>query len=129
MRVLVTGAEGQLARSLFERGAAHPQIDLVVLGRPKLDLEIPGSGTQAVADVRPDAVINAAAYTAVDQAEDEPDRALRINAAAAGSISARFIQISTDYVFDGRGDGPYAEDAKPNPLGVYGRTKLAGEEA
>src|SRR5215217_6337720 len=102
MRVLVTGAEGQLARSLFERGAAHPQIDLVVLGRPKLDLEIPGSGTQAVADVRPDAVINAAAYTAVDQAEDEPDRALRINteaagevAAAAESISARFIQIST----------------------------------
>jgi dTDP-4-dehydrorhamnose reductase len=136
MRVLVTGAEGQLARSLVERGAAHPQIEVIALGRPKLDLEVPGSGAHAVADVRPDAVINAAAYTAVDQAEDEPDRAFRINAEAAGevaaaaeSIGARFIEISTDYVFDGRGDGPYAEDAKPNPLGVYGRTKLAGEVA
>jgi dTDP-4-dehydrorhamnose reductase len=136
MRVLVTGVEGQLARSLVERGAARPQIEVIAIGRPRLDLEIPGSGAQAIADVQPDVVINAAAYTAVDQAEDEPDRAFRINAEAAGemaaateSFGARFIQISTDYVFDGRKDGPYAEDAKPNPLGIYGRTKLAGEEA
>lgn len=136
MRVLVTGRVGQLARSLVERGAGHPQIEVIALGRPQLDLEIAGSATKAIANVRPDVVINAAAYTAVDQAEDERDRANRINAEAAGEIAgatvgigARVIQISTDYVFDGRADGAYAEDEKPNPLGVYGRTKLAGEEA
>jgi dTDP-4-dehydrorhamnose reductase len=136
MKVLVTGAEGQLARSLVERGAVHPEIEIIALGRPRLDLETPRSGAPAIADVRPDVVINAAAYTAVDQAEDEPDRAHRINAeaageiaAAAGRVGARLVQISTDYVFDGRATGTYAEDATPNPLGVYGRTKLAGEEA
>ena len=83
----------------------------------------------------PDVVINAAAYTAVDQAEDEPERAARINgdaagevAAAAARIGATVIQISTDYVFDGRGEGPYKQGAATNPLGMYGRTKLAGEE-
>jgi dTDP-4-dehydrorhamnose reductase len=135
MRVLVTGAQGQLARSIVERAAAHPQSEIIALGRPQLDLEVAGSGEQAIGAVRPDVVINAAAYTAVDQAEDEPERAQRINAeaarevaAAAATIGARVIQISTDYVFDGRADGAYAEDAAPNPLGVYGRTKLAGEE-
>ncbi len=134
--MLVTGAQGQLAKSIAERGTAHPEIELVALGRSRLDLKIPGNGAGAIADVRPDVVINAAAYTAVDQAEDEPERAYRINAeaarevaAAAAVIGARIIQLSTDYVFDGRASGPYAEDAKPNPLGVYGRTKLAGEEA
>ena len=78
-------------------------------------------------------MINAAAYTAVDLAEDEPERAFRVNADAAGEIAtatagkARLIQISTDYVFDGRAEGPYREDAEPNPLNVYGRSKLAGE--
>jgi dTDP-4-dehydrorhamnose reductase len=136
MKVLVTGTTGQIARSLVERGAAHPQIELIALGRPHLDLEIAGKAAQAIADVRPDVVINAAAYTAVDQSEVESDRANRINAegagevaAAAEAIGARVIQISTDYVFDGRADRPYTEDQKPNPLGAYGRTKLAGEEA
>jgi dTDP-4-dehydrorhamnose reductase len=135
MRVLVTGAQGQLVRSIVERAAVHPQSEIIALGRPQLDLEIAGNGEQAIAAVRPDVVINAAAYTAVDQAEDEPERARRINAeaaaevaAAAARVGARVIQISTDYVFDGRADGPYAEDTAPNPLGVYGRTKLAGEE-
>ena len=136
MRVLVTGAMGQIARSLVERGAAHPQIELIAVGRPQLDLEIAGNAARAIAAIRPDVVINAAAFTAVDQAEDESERANRINAegagevaAAAGAIGARVIQISTDYVFDGRAHRPYTGDEKPNPLGAYGRSKLAGEEA
>jgi len=133
MKVLVTGTEGQLARSLVERAGLHPGIELV--GRPKLDLQVPGSAAGAIADAAPDIVINAAAYTAVDQAEDEPERVFRINADAAGEIAAAaarvgaaVIQLSTDYVFDGRGEGAYREDAPVNPLGIYGRSKLAGEE-
>jgi dTDP-4-dehydrorhamnose reductase len=135
MKVLVTGTEGQLARSLVERGALHSEIELVTLGRPKLDLEQSGSGAAAVAQIAPDIIINAAAYTAVDQAEDESERAFRINADAAGEIAAAaakagapVIQLSTDYVFDGNGSGVYSEDAPVSPLGVYGRSKLAGEE-
>ena len=134
MRVLVTGAQGQLARSLVERPAARPEFEIIALGRPQLDLEIAGSGEEAIGAIRPEVVINAAAYTGVDQAEDEPERAHRINTEAAGEIAAAaarcgapVIQISTDYVFDGRGEGGYTEDSVPSPLGVYGRTKLAGE--
>jgi dTDP-4-dehydrorhamnose reductase len=135
MRILVTGNQGQLARSLIERAAPHPDIELVAVGRPDLDLEIAGSAAAAIAEARPDIVINAAAYTAVDQAEDEPERAFRINGDAAGEVAgaaartgAAVIQMSTDYVFDGLGEGPYQEDAAVNPLGAYGRSKLAGEE-
>jgi dTDP-4-dehydrorhamnose reductase len=135
MKVLVTGTEGQLARSLVERAGRRPGIHLVAIGRPKLDMESRGSAAAAIADAAPDVVINAAAYTAVDQAEDEPERAFRINGDAAGEVAeaaaragAAVIQLSTDYVFDGRGEGPYREDAPVNPLGVYGRSKLAGEE-
>ena len=135
MKVLVTGVQGQLARSLVERAAAGSRIEIIALGRPEIDLEIAGSAEAAVTAIRPEVVINTAAYTAVDQAEDEPERAFRINTEAAGEIAAAgrrvgapIIQISTDYVFDGRADGPYVEDATPNPLGAYGRSKLAGEE-
>jgi dTDP-4-dehydrorhamnose reductase len=135
MKLLVTGTEGQLARSLAERVRLHPAIELVACGRPELDLEVAGSAAAAIARAAPDIVINAAAYTAVDQAEDEPGRAFRINADAAGEVAAAaanvgaaVIQLSTDYVFDGQGSGPYREDAQVNPLGVYGRSKLAGEE-
>lgn len=135
MKVLVTGSQGQLARSLAERAVNHPQIELVTAGRPELDLAVPGSGEAAVRSIAPDVVINAAAYTAVDQAEDEPDRAMRVNGEAAGelagaarAIGAPIIQISTDYVFDGHSAAPYAEDAPTNPIGAYGRSKLAGEE-
>lgn len=135
MKILVTGTEGQVARSLVERSARHPDVELVAIGRPELDLERPGSAASAIARAAPDVVINAAAYTAVDQAEDEPERAFRINADAAGEVAegaararAAVIQISTDYVFDGQGEGAYREDAAVNPLGVYGRSKLAGEE-
>src|SRR5438874_480261 len=135
MKVLVTGSSGQLAQSLAERARLHPEIELIACGRPQLDLEVAGSARVAIADRAPDVVINAAAYTAVDQAEDEPDRAFRINADGAGEIAAAaaeagaaVIQLSTDYVFDGSAPGPYREDAPVNPLGVYGRSKLAGEE-
>ncbi|MEO8453811.1 MAG: dTDP-4-dehydrorhamnose reductase [Sphingomicrobium sp.] len=133
MKVLVIGSSGQLARSLVERAQGRAGIELVAVGRPQIDLEIPDSAARAVAAAGPDVVINAAAYTAVDQAEDEPVRAYRINAEAAGEIAAatagnaRLIHISTDYVFDGRAEGAYAEDAATSPLNVYGQGKLAGE--
>lgn len=134
MRVLVTGREGQLARSLAERASALPGLSLQAVGRPGLDLERPESIAAAIAAAAPDVVVNAAAYTAVDQAEDEPERAFRINGAAAGEVAAaarragaRIIQVSTDYVFDGTGTGAYAESAPTRPLGVYGRSKLEGE--
>lgn len=132
----MTGRDGQLARSLIERAAELDSLTLVALGRPGLDLERPESIGPAIREARPDLVINAAAYTAVDQAEDEPERAFRINCDAAGEVAAAaaaagapIIQISTDYVFDGRSNRAYAEDAQTNPLGVYGNSKLAGEEA
>ena len=135
MKVLVTGREGQLARCLVDRSTGLEGIELVAVGRPELDLEVPGSAARAVTDFSPDVVINAAAYTAVDQAEDEAERAFRINAEAAGDVAAAareagaaVIQISTDYVFDGFSAEPYREDAATHPLGVYGRSKLAGEE-
>lgn len=134
MKILVTGSQGQLVRSLAERGEGRAGIELIVAGRPELDLERPGSAGSIVAAAAPDVVINAAAYTAVDQAEDEPDRAMRINGDAAGEVAAAakaagaaIIQISTDYVFDGRADQPYAEDAPVHPLGAYGRSKRDGE--
>ncbi len=131
MKVLVTGREGQLVRSLRERGAGH---DILALGRPELDLEVAGSARAAILAHRPDVVINAAAYTNVDAAEDDVARATRINGEAAGEVAAAardvgapVIQISTDYVFDGNAVGAYAEDAATNPVGAYGRSKLLGE--
>lgn len=132
MKLLVTGREGQLVRSLLECGGGH---EIVALGRPELDLEVEGSARAAILSHRPDIVINAAAYTNVDSAEDEPARAMRINGEAAGEVAAAarevdapVIQISTDYVFDGTATGPYAEDAPTNPIGAYGRSKLLGEQ-
>jgi dTDP-4-dehydrorhamnose reductase len=119
----------------LERGQGVEGIELIALGRPELDLECPGSVAQAVARAAPDVVVSAAAYTAVDQAEDEPERAFRVNgeapgelAAAARKVGAPIIHLSTDYVFDGEAGEPYSEDAPPNPIGVYGRSKLFGEE-
>lgn len=136
MRILVTGKEGQLARALAAAAASRPDLQVVFAGRPELDLERPGGLGPAVRAAAPDLVINAAAWTAVDQAEDEPERAFRINADAAGELAraARqaglpMIQISTDYVFDGGGEDPYAPIDAPNPQTVYGRSKLAGEVA
>jgi dTDP-4-dehydrorhamnose reductase len=134
VKLLVAGARGQVARALVERAAGWPGIELLAIGRPQLDLERPGSAAELVADVAPDIVINAAALTAVDQAEGESARAFRINSDGAGELAsaaaargAPIVQLSTDYVFNGYADGAYAEDAAPEPLNVYGHSKLAGE--
>ncbi len=132
MKILVTGRHGQLAQSLAERGGG----DVLLMGRPEIDLAIPGSARSAILTARPSLIVNAAAFTAVDLAETEEAAAHRINADGAGEVAAAarelrvpIIHISTDYVFDGRATAPYAEETAPAPINVYGRTKLAGEEA
>lgn len=134
MRVLVTGAGGQVGRSLLDTAPA----DMEVIGCRHADLDIADAeGVRAfVAKHRPNLIINAAAYTAVDKAESEPDFAQRINAEgprhlsrAARASGARLIHISTDFVFDGAASVPYRPDAATNPLNVYGRTKRDGELA
>jgi dTDP-4-dehydrorhamnose reductase len=133
--ILVAGKTGQLARSLAEEAVLRGVV-LIAMERPHLDLTDPGSVERAVAATAPRAIINAAAYTAVDQAEAEPALAFALNrdgaarlAAAAAQRGVPFIHLSTDYVFDGRKDAPYREDDAPAPLGVYGRSKLEGERA
>lgn len=133
MRILVTGREGQVARSLAARGARH---ELIFAGRPELDLAEPASIEPLVTAVAPDLIVSAAAYTAVDKAEDEPEAAMAVNcdgpaalARAAARIGAPIVHLSTDYVFDGGLDRPWREDDPVAPLGVYGETKLAGERA
>lgn len=132
MKILVIGRHGQLAQSLAERGGD----EVVLMGRPDIDLAMPGSAEDAIVRALPDMVVNAAAYTAVDRAETEEELARRINVDAVAEIAAvtndraiPLVHISTDYVFDGRATRPYVETDPANPLGVYGRTKLAGEEA
>ena len=131
MTILVTGRHGQLAQSLAERGGG----DILLIGRPDLDLAIPGSARTFILAARPDLVVNAAAFTAVDRAETEEAAAHRINAdgasevaGAARELGVPVIHISTDYVFDGRATEPYGETAGTAPINAYGRTKLAGEE-
>jgi dTDP-4-dehydrorhamnose reductase len=135
MRVVVTGRNGQVARALQER-APEAGISIVALGRPEFELERPETLAPALDAARPDIVVNAAAYTAVDLAESEEDIALTVNGAAAGAIAAAaralgvpVIQLSTDYVFDGRLQRPYREDDATAPVSAYGRSKLAGELA
>jgi dTDP-4-dehydrorhamnose reductase len=111
-------------------------MEMVFAARPELDLEHPGKIRDAVSTIKPDLVINAAAYTAVDRAEQEEKLAFVVNCDAAGELSKAtsrsgipMIQISTDYVFDGASAAPYGETDAPNPQTVYGRSKLAGEQA
>ena len=138
MKILVTGRLGQVAQSLVERAARHPSIELITLGRPELDLFNPETVMSAISAVkpRPDVVVSAAAYTAVDQAEEEPERAHAVNAlgagavaAAAANVGASVIHLSTDYVFSGGKEVAYSETDLADPQGVYGRTKLEGERA
>jgi dTDP-4-dehydrorhamnose reductase len=134
LRLAVTGAGGQLARALAEAAAADASLSVVFLARPALDLASVADPEPALRAARADALINAAAYTAVDQAESEPDLAMRINgeapaflARAARRLGMPMVQLSTDYVFDGAADRPYREQDEPAPQTAYGRSKLAGE--
>ncbi|TGT41339.1 dTDP-4-dehydrorhamnose reductase [Mesorhizobium sp. M8A.F.Ca.ET.165.01.1.1] len=136
MRLLVTGRDGQVAASLLEAGQARAGVEVVAIGRPELDLARPDTVIDAITAARPDIVVSAAAYTAVDQAEDEPDLAFAVNATGAGKVAeaaARLgvpiIHLSTDYVFDGSAPRAYVETDPTAPLGVYGASKLAGEQA
>lgn len=135
MRVLVTGATGQLGHEVIKqlRDTAH---EVIAPLRSELDLLRPEGIAAVIENHRPDQVINCAAYTAVDRAESEPQAAFTINrdapAALAAAVSAtggRLLQVSTDFVFDGKQSRPYTEEDVPAPLGVYGQSKRAGEQA
>ena len=134
MRVLITGATGQLGRAL---AAAAPRGTVVrACGHAELDVAQETAVRAACADFAPELIINAAAFTRVDDAEHDPEAAARANttgpqvlAAACRAAGAWLTQVSTDFVFDGRQGQPYGTGAQPGPLSVYGRTKLAGEIA
>jgi dTDP-4-dehydrorhamnose reductase len=135
MRILVLGQKGQIAQSLSE--ASHSRgLILRAFGRPELDIRDRTSIDRAIRFFDPDILVNAAAYTAVDQAEREPETAFSINrdgaghaAQAASDAGLPIIHISTDYVFDGKSPSPYSEHDVTAPLNVYGRSKLEGEYA
>lgn len=131
-RILLTGAEGQVGKEL--QLCLTPLGEVLALGRNQLDLTQPAQIEGHVHAFQPTHIINAAAYTAVDKAESEPELATAINATAptqlaqlAQSVGASFAHISTDYVFNGSKGSPYLEDDPTQPLGVYGQTKLKGE--
>jgi dTDP-4-dehydrorhamnose reductase len=136
LRIVVTGREGQVVRSLVEH-SAFADLEVVPIGRPELDLAGPGDQiVAALAGARPDVIISAAAYTQVDKAEREREIVFAINergpralAKAARELGVPLIHLSTDYVFDGSKAEPYTEDDQTHPTGVYGASKLAGEQA
>jgi len=132
VRLLVAGAHGQLGRELVRAARGH---EVLALGADKLDITDALAVSECIGAFRPDVVVNAAAYTAVDQAEYDRDRAFSINrdgpshlASACDVAGILFVHVSTDYVFDGKKIGAYVESDIPNPLSVYGASKLAGEE-
>lgn len=135
MHILLFGASGQVGRETID-AATRRRLRLSALSRAEVDLSAPGAGAAAIARLRPGAIINAAAWTAVDKAETETAAARRLNAeapaelaAAAKAAGARFVHLSTDYVFDGSASAPIDENAPASPLNVYGATKLEGERA
>ena len=134
MRVMVLGAGGMLGHDLV--ATAPPEVTLFAFSRTQLDITHSDAVAATLGDVRPDVVINAAAYTAVDRAESEVAASLRVNGAAVGALGrmaraagARVIHFSTDYVFDGQATRPYREDSPTDPVNAYGTSKLAGETA
>lgn len=130
-RLLLIGGSGQLGTAIRQR---WENFEIVAPSRTELDIEQSAQLRAAIERVRPNVVLNAAAFHDVDRCEDEPERAFAINAVAVGAAAAHardcgavFITISTDYVFDGAATAPYAEDCAPRPLSIYGVSKLAGE--
>ena len=133
-KILLIGKEGQVGGELSS--LLRPLGELILCGEEDLDLTQEDRIREKLRDIQPHVIVNAAAYTAVDQAEEQPDLAMAINGTApsilaeeAKKLGAALVHFSTDYVFDGEKPGPYTEEDAPNPLGVYGRTKLAGDEA
>lgn len=133
-RILLIGKDGQLGWDLIE--ILQPIGELMAVGRDTVDLTAPEQVRYAIRSYQPQVIINAAAYTAVDKAESEPDLAEMINAVTPGvmaeeaqRLQATLIHVSTDYVFDGAKNTPYTETDAINPIGVYGQTKLRGEQA
>jgi len=132
IKVLLTGKDGQLGKSLTEKIPAHYSV--IALGRQQLDLSDEEACRQAILEHRPDWVLNAGAYTAVDRAESEPDLAMAVNAGAPrafaqalSEIGGRLLQVSTDFVFNGSQGHPYHPDQPVDPISVYGATKAEGE--
>ncbi len=135
MKLLVTGAAGQLGRDVVEHCTAQGDT-VIALDRASLDITDAAAVEALLGSARPDAVINAAAYTAVDNCETNETTAFSVNANAVGflasacdAVDAHLVHVSTDYVFDGTLDRPYREDDRTNPQSVYGQSKLAGEIA
>ncbi|MFC0212419.1 dTDP-4-dehydrorhamnose reductase [Paenibacillus chartarius] len=133
MKLLITGAGGQLGRDLTR--VLSPEHELSAMDRKALDVTDEEAVREAVDRLRPDAIVHSAAYTNVDQAEGDAWSAYRVNAHSAWNLAvaahktgAKLVYVSTDYVFDGRKGSPYAETDKPNPLNVYGSSKLLGEQ-
>lgn len=134
MKILITGKDGQVGHYLSKQLTG--KVNLVALGRSELDITDRKAVFLTVSKFRPDYLINAAAYTAVDMAEQEQEIAYQVNcsgpkhlAEAASAVNAVFLHISTDYVFDGEGDSPYQESTPTAPQSIYGQTKRAGEIA
>lgn len=132
MRILLTGSKGQLGRCFKDR--LPEDWEIIAADSATLDITDAAAVMNMAKSFQPDAIVNAAAYTAVDKAETERGKAFTVNgtavhnlAAAARAVKARFIHVSTDYVFDGRGKTPYTETSLPEPVCVYGKSKLAGE--
>jgi len=133
MRIAVTGKQGQVVRSLIEKGPLHG-VEIVAIGRPEADLTDRHAVKAAIEEARPDAVVSAAAYTQVDKAESERELAFAVNAEgaqcvaeAASALRVPVIHLSTDYVFSGSKIGPYVETDPTGPVSVYGLSKLEGE--
>ena len=138
MRIAITGTTGQLGGRLLSLAGSEPAegLELIPLGRDRMDLADPSTFPAALDGVRPDLVLSCAAYTAVDAAEDDRDMAFSVNGEAPGHLgkacedrNIKVIHISTDYVFNGQGDRPYLPEDPTGPTGVYGASKLAGETA
>jgi dTDP-4-dehydrorhamnose reductase len=134
MKILVTGSNGQLGTELVNRYADRPNCELFVGDLPDIDITSELSIASTFASIAPDIVINCAAWTAVDAAEEKESSAFTVNAEGPAILAtycaragARLVQISTDYVFGGDASEPYREDSQPGPITAYGRTKLAGE--